>query len=237
MVEAYYQLAGKWTRLPRLTCDISGDLCSHDLDWIDEEGVQCLIAGNASGVPVLRVEEGLILELRGIERLVREIADSQDILFTIYPQRHSKGKVNCGRLGRSFVSRLRRGASIIEQNLPHHEVNPYVEVFFKIAEEFRCICHFVNLDALRGSEAEEFVQVMNDFVLKIRNELSSDSFKAVIKRFKKASSKRSSTKVSKNQVVWARCHLPGLAKSTACEVRSASDRPSASETVAWRTAR
>lgn len=163
----------------------------HELDWIDEEGIQCLIVGNSNGYPVLRIEEGLILELRGIERLIREIAESQDILFSINTQSRSGGKVSCGRLGRSFVARLKKGVSMFKQNLPHHEVNPYVELFFKLVDDFRRLYHFVNLDAMRGVEAENFVRTMNDLASKARSELSSDSFKAIIKRFKKASLKRS----------------------------------------------
>jgi gamma-glutamyl hercynylcysteine S-oxide synthase len=52
---------------------------------------------------------------------------------------------------------------------------------------------------------------------------------------RKPGSKRSSTKVSKNQVVCARCHFTGLASGIDCTWQSASDSGAASATVCART--
>ena len=48
--------------------------------------------------------------------------------------------------------------------------------------------------------------------------------------------KRSRTNVSKNHVVWARCHLTGLASGIDCNAQSSADSGAASCTVAARTA-
>ena len=48
--------------------------------------------------------------------------------------------------------------------------------------------------------------------------------------------KGSSTKVSKNQVVWARCHFAGLASGMDCTAWSSGDSGAASASVLARTA-
>ncbi|OKO46507.1 hypothetical protein BMH52_20445 [Pseudomonas sp. BTN1] len=142
------------------------------------------------GLPVLRVEESLVLELRSIEKLMCELADSKGFLFSSYTHQLYGVKVKAERLGRYFVDKLKRGKGMLEQYFPCHVVNPYVEVFFRCVDRVDELHSLRVWRDLRNGAAEAFSVRMNDLVEFVRLELASDAFKAVLKRFRKASVKR-----------------------------------------------
>ena len=161
-----------------------------EIDWIDNEGALDLMVEEVGGVPVLRVEEGLVLELRSIEKLMCELAGSKGFLFTSFTCRRDGVKVKAEKLGRYFVGKLKRGKGMLEQYFPSHEVNPYVEVFFRSVDRVNDLHLLKVWPTLCNGEAEAFLVRMNALVEFVRLELSSDAFKGVLKRFRKASLKR-----------------------------------------------
>ncbi|WP_454838286.1 YagK/YfjJ domain-containing protein [Pseudomonas mohnii] len=161
-----------------------------EVDWIDNGGALDLMVEEVEGLPVLRVEESLVLELRSIEKLMCELAGSKGFLFSSCTHKRDGVKVKVERLGRYFVDKLKRGKGMFERCFPSHEVNPYVEVFFKCVDRVDDL-HLLRVwRTLRSVTAEAFLGIMNDLVEFVRLELSSDDFKAVLKRFRKASFKR-----------------------------------------------
>lgn len=161
-----------------------------EVDWIDNGGALDLMVEEVEGLPVLRVEESLVLELRSIEKLMCELAGSKGFLFSSCTHKRDGVKVKVERLGRYFVDKLKRGKWMFERCFPSHEVNPYVEVFFKCVDRVDDL-HLLRVwRTLRSVTAEAFLGIMNDLVEFVRLELSSDDFKAVLKRFRKASFKR-----------------------------------------------
>ena len=82
---------------------------------------------------------------------------------------------------------------MFESYFPSHEVNPYVEVFFKCVDRVDELHLLRAWRDLRNGAAEDFLVRMNDLVEFVRLELASDAFKAVLKRFRKASFKRVSS--------------------------------------------
>lgn len=161
-----------------------------EVDWIDNGGALDLMVEEVGGLPVLRVEESLVLELRSIEKLMGELADSKGFLFSSYTHQRDGVKVKAERLGRNFVNELKRNKGMFERCFPSHEVNPYVEVFFKCIDRVDDL-HSLNVwPTLRNGAAEAFLGLMNELVEFVRLELSSGVFKAFLKRFRKASFKR-----------------------------------------------
>ena len=161
-----------------------------EVDWIDNGGSLDLMVEEVGGLPVLRVEESLVLELRSIEKLMCELADSKGFLFSSYTHQLYGVKVKAERLGRYFVDKLKRGKGMLEQYFPCHVVNPYVEVFFRCVDRVDELHSLRVWRDLRNGAAEAFSVRMNDLVEFVRLELASDAFKAVLKRFRKASVKR-----------------------------------------------
>ena len=161
-----------------------------EVDWIDNGGSLDLMVEEVGGLPVLRVEESLVLELRSIEKLMCELADSKGFLFSSYTHQLYGVKVKAERLGRYFVDKLKRGKGMLEQYFPCHVVNPYVEVFFRCVDRVDELHSLRAWRDLRNGAAEAFLVRMNDLVEFVRLELASDAFKAVLKRFRKASVKR-----------------------------------------------
>ena len=161
-----------------------------EVDWIDNGGSLDLMVEEVGGLPVLRVEESLVLELRSIEKLMCELADSKGFLFSSYTHQLYGVKVKAERLGRYFVDKLKRGKGMLEQYFPCHVVNPYVEVFFRCVDRVDELHSLRVWRDLRNGAAEAFSVRMNDLVEFVRLELASDAFKAVLKRSRKASVKR-----------------------------------------------
>ncbi|MQT52067.1 MULTISPECIES: YagK/YfjJ domain-containing protein [Pseudomonas] len=161
-----------------------------EVDWIDNGGVLDLMIEEVGGLPVLRVEESLVLELRSIEKLMYELAGSKGFLFSSCTHQRDGVKVKTERLARFFVDKLKRGVRVFERCFPSHEVNPYVEVFFRCADRVDDLHSLRVWRTLRDGAAEAFIGRMNDLVEFVRLELSSDAFKAILKRFRKASFKR-----------------------------------------------
>ncbi|NMX73298.1 inovirus Gp2 family protein [Pseudomonas sp. WS 5532] len=161
-----------------------------EVDWIDNGGSLDLMVEEVGGLPVLRVEESLVLELRSIEKLMCELADSKGFLFSSYTHQLYGVKVKAERLGRYFVDKLKRGKGMLEQYFPCHVVNPYVEFFFRCVDRVDELHSLRVWRDLRNGAAEAFLVRMNDLVEFVRLELASDAFKAVLKRFRKASVKR-----------------------------------------------
>lgn len=161
-----------------------------EVDWIDNGGPLDLMVEEVGGLLVLRVEESLVLELRSIEKLMCELAGSKGFLFSSFACKRDGIKVKAERLGRYFVDKLKRGKGMLEQYFPSHEVNPYVEVFFKCIDRLDDLYSLKVWLELRNGAAEAFLVRMNDLVEFVRLELTSDAFKAVLKRFRKASFKR-----------------------------------------------
>ena len=161
-----------------------------EVDWIDNGGALDLMVEEVGGLPVLRVEESLVLELRSIEKLMCELAVSKGFLFSSCTHKRDRIKIKAERLGRNFVNELKRNKVIFERCFPSHEVNPYVELFFKCIDRIDDLHSLKVWPTLRSGAAEAFLVRMNDLVEFVRLELSSDAFKAVMKRFRKASFKR-----------------------------------------------
>lgn len=161
-----------------------------EVDWIDNGGVLDLMVDEVGGLPALRVEESLVLKLRSIEKLMYEIAGSKGFLFSSCTHQRDGVKVKTERLGRYFVDKLKRGVGVFERCFPSHEVNPYVEVFFRCADRVDDLHSLRVWRTLRDGAAEAFIGQMNDLIEFVRLELSSDAFKAILKRFRKASFKR-----------------------------------------------
>ncbi|WP_454865683.1 hypothetical protein [Pseudomonas umsongensis] len=161
-----------------------------EVDWIDNGGALDLMVEEVGGLPVLRVEESLVLELRSIEKLMCELAGSKGFLFSSCTHQRDRIKIKAERLGRNFVNELKRTKGKFERCFPSHEVNPYVEVFFKCIDRVDDIHSLKDWPTLRNGAAEAFLVRINDLVEFVRLELSSDAFKSVLKRFRKASFKR-----------------------------------------------
>lgn len=168
----------------------SGYLVLRDMDWSDGLDISNLIIEEAGGLPLLRVEESLVMELRNIEKLMRDVEASQEgLLFSCVSGRDGV-RVETGRLGNYFVSKLNRGRLIFREYFPFHDINPYVEVFFKCVEKVESSILFRRWMSFRDDDAKSFSRVMNDLIAFVRQELSSNEFKAVVNRFGKASAKR-----------------------------------------------
>lgn len=160
-------------------------------DWIDCNGVSSLIVEEIGDVPLLRVEETLLLDLRRIERMMRCLEMSEEVQLFSCSNVRNDVRVKATRLGRDFISNLLQGVSKFDYHFPVHEMNPYVEVFYK------CINKLEGSNMLNGwadlinEDALSFIVQMNGIVCFARCELSSKAFKKISKRFVKASKKRS----------------------------------------------
>ena len=112
-----------------------------EVDWIDNGGALDLMVEEVGGLPVLRVEESLVLELRSIEKLMCELAGSKGFLFSSCTHQRDRIKIKAERLGRNFVNELKRKKGKFERCFPSHEVNPYVEVFSNVLIESMIFIH------------------------------------------------------------------------------------------------
>jgi len=160
----------------------------YGADWLASVELEKLIIEEHKGSEDFHLEQSLILEVRNIERLMQMVGSSEELLFYFIPLK--EGAVVCRKLGRSLYALLRRGVVTITHTLPYHEMNPYVEVYFKHVDKLSSFCEFWPIDAMRGEVAESFVLAANDLVSELRCELSSADFKSILKRFKRASLKR-----------------------------------------------
>ncbi|WP_165904658.1 inovirus-type Gp2 protein [Pseudomonas sp. JUb52] len=160
----------------------------YGTDWLASVELEKLIIEEHKGSECFHLEESLILEVRNIERLMQMIGGSEEPLF--FFDSLKEGAVICRKFGRSLYTLLRRGVVTITHTLPYHEMNPYVEVYFKHVDKLSSFCEFWPVDAMRGKVAESFVLAANDLVSELRCELSSADFKSILKRFKRASLKR-----------------------------------------------
>lgn len=157
-------------------------------DWLASVELEKLVFEEHKGSECFHLEESLILEVKNIERLMQMIGSSVEPLFSFNPRKEEA--VVCRNLGRRLFTVLRRGVATITHTLPYHEMNPYVEVYFKHADKLSSFCEFWPIDAMRGKVAESFVLAANDLVSELRCELSSADFKSILRRFKRASLKR-----------------------------------------------
>jgi len=166
-------------------------IMSEIKDWIDCEGVSSLIVEDLGEIPLLRVEESLLLDLRRIERMMRCLEMSQEIeLFTCFRGRDAM-RLKATRLGSDFVSNLRQGVSKFDYHFPVHEMNPYIEVFYKCINRLEESFMLNGWEGLINEDALRFSEKMNSLVCFARCEMSGKAFKKIKGKFDKASKKRS----------------------------------------------
>lgn len=160
-------------------------------DWIDCEGVSSLMVEDLGEFPLLRVEESLLLDLRRIERIMCCLENSQEVeLFTCFSGRDAV-RVKSTRLGSDFMSTLLHGVSKFEYHFPVHEVNPYIEVFYKCVSKVEDSFISGGWAGLIDEDASRFSEMMNSLVCFARYEMSGKAFKKIKRRFAKAANKRS----------------------------------------------
>ncbi|WP_200639444.1 YagK/YfjJ domain-containing protein [Stutzerimonas xanthomarina] len=163
----------------------------EDKDWIDYEGVAGLVVEDLGEIPLLRLEESLLLDLRRIEKMMRRLEVCKESnLFTCFIE---KGvvRIKAKRLGNNFVLSLLQGVCKFDYHFPVHEVNPYIEVFYKCINRLDESFMFDGWDRLIDKDAVVFLEAMNRIVCFARSEMSGKSFKKLKGRFYKASKKRS----------------------------------------------
>ncbi|RUJ45755.1 inovirus Gp2 family protein [Pseudomonas aeruginosa] len=160
-------------------------------DWIDCDGVSSLIVEEIGDVPLLRVEETLLLDLRRIERMMRCLEMSEEVeLFSCSSGRNDV-RVKATRLGSDFISNLLQGVSKFDYHFPVHEMNPYIEVFYRCINKLEDSSILSGWAGLINEDALSFVIQINSIICFARCEMSSKAFKKIKKRFLKASKKRS----------------------------------------------
>lgn len=160
-------------------------------DLFDCEGVSILIVEDVGDIPILRAEEGLLLELRRIERTMRCLEMSQDVeLFSCFHARDGV-RIKAARLGSDFVSNLMQGVSKFDYHFPAHEMNPYIEVFYKCINRIEDSFMLSGWAGLINEDAFSFARHMNALIGFARSEMSGKAFKKIIGKFDKASKKRS----------------------------------------------
>jgi hypothetical protein len=174
-------------------CDNDEFIMNGTKDWIDCEGVSSLIVEDLGEVPLLRVEESLLLDLRRIERMMRCLEVSQGVELFSCSQGRDAVRVKATRLGSDFVSNLLQGVSKFDYHFPVHEINPYIEVFYKCIDQIEGSLMLNGWTGLINEDAFNFSEKLNSLVCFARCEMSSKAFKNIKRRFNKASTKRSNS--------------------------------------------
>ena len=158
---------------------------NENKDWVDCEGVSSLIVEGLGEFPLLRVEESLLLDLRRIEKMMRRLEVCKESnLFTCFIE---KGvvRIKAKRLGNDFVLSLLQGVYKFDYHFPVHEVNPYIEVFYKCIKRLDESFMFDGWEGLIDKDAMVFLEAMNRLVCFARSEMSGKVFKKLKGRFYK----------------------------------------------------
>lgn len=148
------------------------------------------------GVTIITEERDVLFDIERIERVVRKVVDTTDVLFSV----NDKGaKISLGKrpvtrtpsvvptaVGKFMLGALKTDFARIHECFPFHVLNPYVDAFVRRVKKFK----LDRASSLSRSEtAEQSVKALNCFVESLRRRVRSQSFKNKISKYSRASNK------------------------------------------------
>ena len=118
--------------------------------------------------------------------IIKEIINSDEILFAVGATRLSPQGIVSTSLGRRLVSRLRGDMFDFFDAYPDHKINPYFNLFFGAIKRHGLIGGAQHISYLRDDNARIFVDVLNACIADIRCRAKSVGFKAQLKSYFRA---------------------------------------------------
>lgn len=148
------------------------------------------------GVSVITEERDVLLNIERIERVVRKVLGTTDVLFSLH---HKKVKLSSDMLpgmirptivptavGKFMLGALKIDFDKISECFPFHVLNPYVDAFIRRVKKFKLD---VASPSVPSKTVEQSVRVLNRFVGSLRKRVRSDGFKNKINNYSRASNK------------------------------------------------
>ena len=135
-------------------------------------------------------EDDLLEDLRRVDKVVKEVLISSEELFSVV----NKGdglRLKVSRLGKKLISVLKVSEIEFSHHFPMHDMSPYADLLFRCAARSEDPYLPFIIDGLCSDEFSWAVSILNDLVFDIRESSTSHNFKSTIRRFNKASKKRS----------------------------------------------
>lgn len=139
-------------------------------------------------IRVLNEEFLLLRQVRHAAQVVRQVAQSKDVLFAVAYHRHDGGvpTVAARRLGKLLMSLTRTTRQTLDHHFPHHGFNPYVELLLEVQDQAEGIAGLEEAWAKRhGSQAIALVGQLNAFVTALRARAGGRSFRMLLERFRR----------------------------------------------------
>ncbi len=148
------------------------------------------------GVTVITEERDVLLNIDRIERVVRKVVDTTDVLFSLH-DRETKlfpgmrpvtrpSTILSTAVGKFILGALKTDFDRVEECFPFHVLNPYVDAFIRRVKKFK----LDGISSLAPFETvEQSVKVLNFFVESLRRQVRSERFKNKINNYSRASNK------------------------------------------------
>lgn len=148
------------------------------------------------GVTVITEERDVLFDIDRIERVVRKVVGTIDVLFSISDRETKlyRGKRPVTRTpavvptaaGKFLLGALKTDFDRISECFPFHVLNPYVDAFIRRVKKFK----LDRVSSLAASETvEQSVKVLNCFVESLRRRVRSEEFKDKINKCNRTSNK------------------------------------------------
>jgi len=166
-----------------------------DIDKILKADIRkVLVSGGIiemDGVSVITEEHDILYAIERIERVVRRVVGTTDILFSLDKKKlksvaKERPAMVSTPVGRIVLVALKTDFDKMKEYFPFHALNPYVDTFIRRVKKFKLEAAFrsTSFDAV-----EQSVKMLNYFVGSLRERVLSDRFKKKINSYNHTSNK------------------------------------------------
>lgn len=141
---------------------------------------------------VFNEEFNFLHDLRRAAKVVKEVVDSNEVLFRVVPERHRGNAlgIEAAHWGAELMSLHRVTQEEMERYFPHHGFNPYVDLLFRTRKELPTDLEHQGLwKRAAGEEAVRMAARLNEFVNCLRKNAAKREFKKLLERFRRSRDK------------------------------------------------
>lgn len=140
--------------------------------------------------PRYTLESDYVQNVLGFTHLAERIIRTTERIFWIAKNRINHRKyIASTKMGDLLMAALRTNVPAIRKHFPHHELNPYFELFVQHAQE-RDLDYWLSLqEAFSKDEITRASDTLQGFVNTLREEGRRASFKAKLRRFQRSANK------------------------------------------------
>ncbi|APC17391.1 hypothetical protein BLL42_17205 [Pseudomonas frederiksbergensis] len=142
------------------------------------------------GVSVITEERDILCAIERIERVVRKVVGTADILFSLERKTMKLAKAPpvmvSTHVGKLVLGALKTDFYKMKKYFPCHVLNPYVDAFIRRVKKFKLKAEF---NSAPFETVEQSVKVFNCFVGSLRKRVLSDKFKKKINSYNHTSNK------------------------------------------------